>query len=174
MIPLDKERFNVDTAGVVEDGCTSDYILHEGLLAIPVMGEDETPPVIVRTHAAYTERRVDFRYARNKVPPLIPTPGDTLSGDIYLGGNIRLGSPTQEGEGYLVYTAVGNYNFVATSDLRTKGKVAFDAHGYLSLVDFLGYYNINPHPPTSPGEPDDVWQSRFFDLNYLASARILG
>jgi len=171
--PLDRLTWDSDLSGIVSDGCTSDYILHEGLRVIPVMGPEDTPPVIVRIHAPYTERKLNYQYARNKTPPLIPTPGDTQTGYTYLGGDIRLTSPTQDASGYLVYSASGSYNFVAPKDVRLVGQMPFDGHGYLSLVDFLGNWNINPRR-LSPGETDDVWQKPFYDLNLLASARILG
>lgn len=179
MIPLTEYVWDRDLTGLVEDGTTSDYCLHEGLLEIPVMGPVGTAPVVVRTHAAYTTRKADFRMVRNKRPPVIPTPGDTLAksssvkGDIYLGGHIKLNSPTKDSEGYLVYTVSGTYNFVSPVDAREHGKLRFDARSFVSEVDFLGYYNINPKK-IAANDVGDVWQLPYFDLNLLGSARILG
>ena len=179
MIDLANHVYDEDLTGIIEDGTISDYCLHEGLLEIPIMGPVGTPPVVVRTHAPYTTRKVDFRMTRNKMPPVIPVPGDTpskgsaIGGDIYLGGDIKLSSPRKDSEGYLIYSVAGTYNFVSPVDAREHGKLRFDARSFLSEVDFLGYYNINPKK-IAANDIGDVWQLPYFDLNLLASARILG
>lgn len=168
MIPLDTLAFN-DNPGVYRDDCKSEYMLEEGLEVIPVMGARDTPPVIVRLHAAYTTRRAVFNYSRAKVPPLVPPPGDTQSGHKYLGGTLVVAAPTQDTGGNLTYRAGGEYFFVLPADLRENGKIRFDAHGYRSKVDFLGHFNLGTNP-----KKDDTWNSAAFDLNILGSARILG
>lgn len=158
-----------DQAGFIEDECESEYELHEGLLVIPVMGDSTQTPVVIRLHPPYTTRKSDFRYARTRTPPVVPAPGDTPRGDMYLGGHLAVMSPTQNGISDLVYRVKGGYNFLVLSDVKTNGMIQFDKHGYQSRVDLLGYFKLNPDPNV-----DDTWNSPYFDLNDLASARILG
>jgi hypothetical protein len=173
MIPLTRERTSYDNNNALDDYCRSNYVLHEGLRIIPVMGGPDELPVIVRVHAPYTERKVDFQYAHTHRPPLIPTPADTLTGDVYLGGNIQSVAPTADSQGYLVFGVQGGYRYLCRRELRQEGRFRFDAHGYFSAVDILGWYNVNPNPKF-PQDVGDCWQSPYFDLNQLVSARILG
>lgn len=166
MIELDNLTFLDNMDGIHRDECTSRYQMDEGLEVIPVMGPRDTPPVVVRLHAAYTVRKSTFNYGRSKAPPVIPVPGDTPSGHTFLGGTLAVAAPTPDAYGNLSYRAGGEYMFVLPSDLREYGKIRFDAHGYRSKVDFLGFLDLK--------ETDVDWNSPNFDLNILGSARILG
>lgn len=146
---------------------------------MPVMGDSTQTPVIVRLHPPYTTRRAEFRYSQPRIPPLVPPPGDTQPngvvsnglGDTYMGGNLVVHAPIQNSNGDLVYKVTGGYNFLVTNDVRLHGKVRFDAHTYLSKVDFLGQMQ----PPNDViFEANPEWLSPYFDLNELASSRILG
>jgi len=168
MIPVTNAVFN-DNPGTVEDKCTSDYILHEGVRVIPVMGPVGTPPVKVRMHAPYTMRNSNFSYVRSKTPPAVPMPADTPSGHTYLGGHIEVPAPSVDSQASIIYTVKGSYSFVLPADLREGGKIMFDRHSHRSIVDFLGYFYLNTDPKV-----DDTWNFPSLDLNYLASSRILG
>ena len=165
------------TGNEIEDRCESEYVLHDGTRVIPVMGDSTQTPVVVRLHPPYTTRKASFRYMAAKIPPLIPppgdtqphqtaSPGDTIPGDTYLGGFLIIPAPIQNANEDLVYEVAGSYNFLVTKDVRTYGKMRFDAHGYASFTDFLGHVQAKPGDPT--------WTNPYFDLNQLSSARILG
>lgn len=172
--PENLNLFNL-TPGILEDECESEYELHDGTLVMPVMGDSTQTPVVVRLHPPYTTRKVRFQYIRTKTPPLIPPPADTrpngidgadtVPGATYLGGDIALPAPKQNSDGELVYKVRGKYDYLVTKDVRTHGQMRFDAHGYLSLVDFLGYFS---------DQDGETWSSPYFDFNFLGSARILG
>ena len=168
MIPLNNLAFN-DAEGIYRDDCTSEYEQDEGLEVIPVLGARDTPPVIVRLSSAYTIRRSKFNYSRSRVPPLVPPLGDTLSGHKYLGGTLAVATPVQDAYGNLTYRAGGMYTFVLPVDIRENGQIRFDAHGHRTKVDFLGHFNLGDNPAK-----DNTWNSPWFDLNILGSARILG
>jgi len=163
-----------DNPGILVDDCESEYTLHDGTLLMPVMGDSTQAPVIVRLHPPYTTRRATFNYARTKTPPLVPPPGDTLpngiteggtQGDTYLGGGLTLQAPRANAQGDLVYAVSGGYNFLVAHDVRTYGKIRFDARNFRSKTDFLGWMT----PPDG-----ETWNDPYYDLNQLASARILG
>lgn len=174
MVPTDELLFRA-TGRELEDYCESEYTLHDGTLLMPVMGDSTQTPVVVRIHPPYTTRKASFRYSNTKAPPLVPPPGDTRPngidtsltavGDTYLGGSLTLPAPIQNANTDLVYKITGSYNFLVANDVRMNGKMRFDSHNYPSLVDFLGAID----PPD-----EDTWTSPYYDLNLLASARILG
>src|SRR4051812_40541949 len=62
----------------------SSYERNRGLLVIPVMGPAGTAPVVARVHAPYGVRTVEFAYAKQDAPPLMPAAADTNSGDTIL------------------------------------------------------------------------------------------
>lgn len=182
MVDNEQPRF-IDKPFGLEDRCESVYTLHDGTLVMPVMGDSTQLPVVVRLHPPYTTRRAEFSYTQPRIPPLVPPPGDTTAngvasssgvGDTYLGGTLGVHAPIQNANGDLVYKVTGGYNFLVANDVRTYGKVRFDAHGYLSKVDFLGHMKAEPVDVIFGSDELPEWTSPYFDLNKLASSRILG
>lgn len=164
---------SVEPEGFYKDECTSSYELHEGILVLPVMGAAGTPPISARVHAAYTTRHSAFEYVRAKTPSVIPAPGDTLSGHKYLGGAIRVAAPKQDGQGSLIFASKGHYDYVLPVDIRSSGLIYFDSHGYNSNIEFLGIVPLNQTRDSAGNFVNDTWNSPYFDLNVLASAKIL-
>lgn len=158
--------------GIRRDIAHSEYRLHEGLLEIPVMDAEDATPVVVRVHGRYTSRVSQFQYERESMPPLIPAPGDLMN-YTYLGGEITIPAPAGQGaQGNLTFGARGEYRYVGVEDLRDYGHIRFDAHGYISRVDFLGVFDMNA--PNAEESAGFNWNFPTFDLNILASNRILG
>lgn len=158
-----------------DNGCTSTYELHEGLVVIPILGDPADEPVIARVHSPYTVRRVKFSYAKGASPPLIPAPGTTRTGYKFLSGMLSIPSPGGSAEGSLVYRAGGFYNFVAPKHVTIDGKIMFDAYPYPTGVDMLGANNGSQGPEDLEfGSFYNTWKSQYFDLNKLVTRRILG
>lgn len=165
-----------------ESGAESDYAFHEGLRAIPVMGPVGTPPVVVRVHSPYTTRTSDWRYSKGGSPPLVPSPGDTASGHTFMGGSMALAAPggASGSDGALMFHAKGSYDFVLPQHATVDGKIYFDAHPWVSGIDLLG--RVDPavlqakdmERSKALGYQYNTWTSPFFDLDILASQRILG
>ena len=179
MIDLTRERVDIQATYIpnLNSGCESRYELHEGLLVIPVLGEPTDPPVIARIHSPYTTRVSGFSYAKVAAPPQIPSPGNTRTGHMFLGGSISLPAPSTSGEGILTYATSGLYNFVLPTHATTSGKtIMFDAHPYPSGVDMLGATQSQSDNPADPeyGQFYNSWQYQYFALDKLTSFRILG
>lgn len=90
----------------------SKYTRDEGLLVMPVMGPEGTPPTVIRMHGGVGFRKVRWDAEKLGAPPLIPaftdTPNDTiLSSDLYFSVPIVSGSQVQ-----YMYEAHGEYTYV--------------------------------------------------------------
>ncbi len=185
MINLTRELADIQSTYIPlpDSGCESRYTLKEGLLVIPILGDPEDAPVVVRVHSPYTVRSSGFNYTKGGAPPLVPAPGNTRTGHIFLGGSIGVPAPGAAGDGTMTFRASGMYNFVLPAHATIDGKLMFDAHPYPSGIDMLQSYNrpTGDNPLSGSGITDDElgnyynsWQSQYFDLGILSSFRILG
>lgn len=178
MIDFTKDRADIQATYVpsADSGCESRYELYEGLLVIPILGDPTDAPVTVRVHSPFTIRRSAFSYTKGASPPLIPSPANTRTGHTFLSGTISIPAPGGSAEGNLNYKVSGYYSFVLPEHTTINGKLMFDAHPFPTGVDLLGV--VSPGHTDAPdldyGGFYNTWKNQYYDLNLLASNRILG
>ena len=132
----------------VGGGTVSTYNRDRGILVIPVMGPEGTPPVQVRVHAPIAVREVEFEYTKQGGPPVFPAPGDTPSGDTILTESLTFHAPITDQSGELVYSVSGAYSYVQADGGRSEGDTfPIDRHPFLTRIDLLGAI---PSPQMSP------------------------
>ncbi len=151
---------------------SSRYDRDEGLLVIPVMGPAGTAPWVVRVHAPYGVREVEFEYAKDRIPPLYPAQADTASGDVLLTSSLDFPTPTPRENGDLVFGVAGRYAFVQPDGGRgTEDTYPIDRMPYVSAIDAI----VNYPPPTNDPERDYDWRwnSDSVDSRFLSSYGIL-
>ncbi len=174
-VDLTAERTDAQQTQYTKSAAGSTYHFNPGLRYVPVIGPEGTPPVVVRVFAGYTSREAAFDYTKATAPPLIPSPGNTRSGHIFLGGSLTIPSPGTSGDGEMIFAASGTYAYVCPLDLRTNGKIQFDAFPFITGVDLLGHVPENTETSDEDfGYYQRAWTSPFFDLTKLTTTRILG
>lgn len=161
-----------------KSGLTSRYDRDEGLLAIPVMGPADSPPVIVRVHAPVGYRVVEFEYAREGAPPVFPAQADT-DNDTMLASELTLPAPIERGSS-LVFGCKGRYTFVQYGNeddgfgpRGTETLYPIDRHPFPSLVDLLGAVTRAASPFGAQGAVGS-YNCDTMDARYLSSYGILG
>jgi hypothetical protein len=98
------------------------YERDEGILVLPIAGPPGTPAAIIQVHAPYGIRRVKWEAAKRGVPPPIPTPKDTPSGDKILSSSIVVHQPRPEvSQSKLGFAMEGEYVYVQGT-LAASGK----------------------------------------------------
>lgn len=161
--------------------CISEYSRMEGLLAIPVLGPATTGPVIVRVHAPYGFREVNFEYAKEGSPPLMPAPADIKTGysseqetnDYIASSLIELPAPVVSGSGKLIFGARGTYLYIQNGEPRgTESNFGIDGHPFPTPVDFLGQIDPNYAPVGTQGSPG-TWNIPTFDMKIFGTYNIL-
>ncbi len=155
------------------DTLQSSYERDEGLLVIPVMGAAGVAPAVVRVHAPIGFRKVNFEYAKDRVPPIFPAQADTDSGDTVLTSTLNFPTPALQTNGDLTFGVAGEYVFVQPLGGRsTEDKYPIDKHPYVSIIDAM---HTLPHP--TPYEVENemwCWNSQDIDARLLGSYGILG
>lgn len=127
--PPPSQRLSFD--GVAE---YSEYKQHHtytdvsGLRVIP-RADRNTPPKLVRVHADYGKRTVNFAACRNGRPPVVPAAGD-LDADTYLGGVVTIPLPAIDPtSGAYNWTVAGAYTYIQGKN-RKAGSDPLPTGGY--------------------------------------------
>lgn len=92
----------------------STYSSFEGILALPLAETSSggVPVEFVRVHQPYRVRRVEFEYAKNSTPPLIPPPQDNEK-EYLLSSSMSFPLPSVNADrSTLLWQAMGNLLFV--------------------------------------------------------------
>jgi len=91
----------------------NEYTREEGLLVLPVAGPTGSYPRVIRVHAPYGFRTVNWGMKKRGAPPVCPVMNDTPSGDMFLGSSLSLGCPTVGGgTNQLDWVVAGTYEYV--------------------------------------------------------------
>lgn len=165
-------------------GLRSQYMRDKGLQVIPVMGAEGTPPQVMRVHASYGVREVEWQYAKQAVPPLMPAAADTTSGDTLLSATHWFHAPVGDPSGNLVFSAAGHFTYVQPGGGRgPDDEFPIDSHPFPTAVDAIGEYSSIPKAH-SLGETRDsqllraVLDGRYnkevIDSRVLSAYKIIG
>lgn len=158
----------------------SHYQRDRGILVIPVMGPEGTPPVIARVHAPIGYRTVDFSYAKAGGPPLMPAAANTSSGDIILSEEHKFAAPVTDTHGNLIFGVSGHFTYVQPNGGRgPDNSFPIDSHPFPTAIDALGQYDLSG---VSRGLVSNfsgrtlhgVWNQEVVDSRYLSSYTIIG
>lgn len=124
---------------------SSFYERDEGILVLPIAGPPGTAAAIIQVHAPYGIRRVKWEAAKRGVPPPIPTPKDTASGDKILSSSIIVHQPRPEvSQSKLGFAMEGEYVYVQgvmAASGKPRGNKDFYQSGSLSYTTPLLYAN---------------------------------
>ena len=171
---LSIDQIDLQTARYRKSSIASRYTRDEGILVIPVMGPAGTAPVMVRTHAPYGVREVEFDYIKQGSPPLMPSLTDTNSGDILLKTSVTVPAPATDQQNNLLYQTVGGYTFVQPLGGRSQNDVfPIDAHPFITKVDTLGEMDPYIGDPTLR-KVDGQWSQQGLDTAILTANKLIG
>jgi hypothetical protein len=98
---------------------TSSYHYSPGVLVLPLAyspsaGSTDSPVALVRVHAPYATRTVDWATRKDLSPPRIPKP-DSVENFYFVGGDISVSMPIHNNQGSSYSWAVtGSYQYIET------------------------------------------------------------
>ena len=146
--PLKSDHQSASYDGEVN---ASSYSYDKGLLVIPVMGPDGTPPKVIRVHAPVGYRKVQWSYKKRATPPIMPSMSDTPSGDLFLTGDLSLPVPALGGaQNQLDYVAAGEYTYVQNVSGSGARIAEYSAPSSVSQVSAMRKFQTGRHPYFTP------------------------
>lgn len=179
LIDLQAQRYKAGS------GLQSHYHRDRGLLVIPVMGAAGTAPVVARVHAPIGYREVDFEYAKQGSPPLMPAAADSHTGDTILTEDHWFPAPSLDTEGQVVYGVRGHFVYVQPLGGRGPDDTfPIDGHPFVTGVDAIPDRRFVVPPrlvtPNLIGDRlvaavvDGMWNREVVDSRMLSAYRIIG
>ncbi len=129
------------------------YDRDDGLLVLPVAGPlnadgSSPPPRVIRTHAPYGYRQVNFSSTKRGAAPVLPAMIDTPSGDKFLSAELTIATPTIGGNNaQRDFVAAGSYMFVqgCSSRLNPDGSTTDSPGVRGSTTDDVYQTGVRPY-----------------------------
>lgn len=169
---LDPQGANYDP----QSGQKNLYAQDSGLRVISVAGPVGTPPRVVRLHSGFGTRTVEWYAGKQAEPPLIPSMGNTITGDTFLAGDIQfLGPYMNTSQNSCDYRVKGSYFYVqagagrSASDGGNRFQTGSPAYNFsiiqgMTVVDQGQSAALSKGTP-NPGKPTTVISTlRNFDF----------
>lgn len=125
-------------------GLKNDYVFEPGVCVLPVAGvppadidanTDWSPVVVLRLHAPYRLRKMNYVVPRKQNnPPVLPTPGNAGS-FVFVGGTVNVVNYLNTSYQSFDWTAEANYVYVEDCVSRPQDGLVLGAPPFTSPVD---------------------------------------